>query len=63
MGDWVDWLIYNVGRTVVLIDEDQRAIGAEQIGFTLHTIFRLEKMLPQLQSIVRETASNTATLG
>jgi thiamine kinase-like enzyme len=62
MGDWVNWLIYNVGRTVVLIDEDQRAIGAEQIGFTLHIIFRLEKMLPQLQSIVRETTSNTATL-
>ncbi len=45
-----------------LIDEDQRAIGAEQIGFTLHTIFRLEKMLPKLQSILRETASDSAIL-
>jgi thiamine kinase-like enzyme len=62
LGDWVDWLIYNVGRTVMLIDEDQRAIGAEQIGFTLHTIFRLEKMLPKLQSILRETASDSAIL-
>ena len=60
MGAGVDWLIYNIGRAVMLFDKDQRAIGAEQIGSTLDIIFRLQKMLPELQAILKETTLDTA---
>jgi thiamine kinase-like enzyme len=51
LGDWVNWLMYNVGRSIDLEDGEQRLIGAEQVDFALSTILRLKRQIPDLLSI------------
>lgn len=63
LGDWLDWLIYNVGRIVMLTDADQKLTGVEQIGFTLPVILRLEHLLPRLLPILRESTSEPVIQG
>lgn len=50
LGDWLNWLMFNVGRTVDLEDAEQRLIGTEQVDLALATILRLERQLPNLMS-------------
>jgi thiamine kinase-like enzyme len=54
MGDWLNWLMYNLGRNIYLEDGDPLALGAEQVGLALSTILRLDGLLPSLLSIARE---------
>ena len=48
LGDWLDWLMFNVGRSVDLEDDEQRLIGANQVDLALAAILRLEHLLPNL---------------
>lgn len=48
LGDWVNWLMYNVGRSIELSDAAQRQLGQEQVDLALATILRLEKLVPRL---------------
>lgn len=48
LGDWVNWLMYNVGRSFDPEDPEQRRIGAQQIQLALSTLHRLGKELPGL---------------
>ncbi len=59
LGDWLNWLLYNVGRAVDLEDEEQHAIGTEQVDLSLATLLRLRHLMPQLLAIARsESASH-----
>lgn len=51
LGDWLNWLMYNVGRSVDLEDTEQHLIGAEQVDLSLSTILRLRHLMPQLLAI------------
>ena len=48
LGDWVNWLMYNVGRSFDKEDPEQREIGAQQIELALSTLRRLNAALPDL---------------
>lgn len=48
LGDWLNWLMYNVGRSIDMDDEQQRQIGTEQLDHALATILRLQKWVPRL---------------
>jgi thiamine kinase-like enzyme len=50
LGDWVNWLMYNVGRSIDPQDVEQRTIGVEQVELALATILRLQKLMPALMS-------------
>ncbi|MEJ2531301.1 MAG: phosphotransferase [Halioglobus sp.] len=50
LGDWVNWLMYNVGRSFDPEDEAQRTLGAQQVDLALSTLRRLSKELPELVS-------------
>lgn len=41
LGDWVYWLMYNVGRSIDQQNEDQRRLGSEQVDFALAALTRL----------------------
>jgi thiamine kinase-like enzyme len=51
LGEWLGWLMYNVGRSFDLEDAEQRAIGAEQVDFALSTIMHLKQQIPGLLSL------------
>ena len=48
LGDWLSWLMYNVGRSMDLDDAEQRAIGSAQVELSLSAILRLGHLLPWL---------------
>jgi hypothetical protein len=54
LGNWLDWLMFNVGRAIDRVDLDQRALGAEQVDLALATLLRLQRFLPRLISRIRE---------
>jgi aminoglycoside phosphotransferase (APT) family kinase protein len=51
LGDWVNWLMYNVGRCMDLEDREQRATGAKQLAFALGALQRIMDQVPELLSI------------
>jgi Ser/Thr protein kinase RdoA (MazF antagonist) len=51
LGDWLNWLMYNVGRACDLEDVEQRLLGAEQVDFALSTILHLQQEIPGLLSL------------
>ena len=53
LGDWLNWMMYNVGRAIDLEDAEQHSIGIEQIDLALSTILRLKHLMPRLLSIAR----------
>lgn len=59
LADWLNWLMYNVGRAVDINDQEQHLIGTEQIDLALSAIVRLRHGMPQLLSIAhRESVSH-----
>ena len=48
MGDWLAWLMFNVGRSFDIEDPQQRKLGSEQVDLALSTLLRLERLLPRL---------------
>ena len=49
LGEWLDWLMYNLGRIVYLEDRKQRDLGSEQLEPTLTTIIGLREKRAELQ--------------
>ena len=48
LGDWVNWLMYNVGRSIDQQDRQLSALGAEQVRLCLVTVSRLDSMMEDL---------------
>lgn len=55
IGDWVNWLMYNVGRSIDLEDDELRRVGAEQVDLALATLLRLERIVPRLLAKLHHT--------
>jgi len=51
LGDWVYWLMYNVGRSIDQENADQRVLGAGQVEFALAALRRLREHGPEAISI------------
>jgi aminoglycoside phosphotransferase (APT) family kinase protein len=52
-GDWLDWLMYNLGRVVNLEEAEQRRMGAEQADFVLPVVLRMNRLAPDLLAAAR----------
>ncbi len=53
LGDWLDWLLYNVGRAIDVQYAGQRALAVEQIELALSTLLRLRRLRPELLSMMK----------
>jgi len=60
LGDWLSWLMYNVGRCLDLEDADQRATGEKQIDFVLSTLQRIMDYVPDLLSVSNPRPAETS---
>jgi len=54
LGDWINWLMYNLGRSIDFEDADQRLTGEAQVKLSLSTILRLGYLIPQLLNLARD---------
>lgn len=53
LGDWLNWLMYNLGRSIDMDHEEQRRIGSEQVDHALATLLRLERLVPRLLAKIK----------
>ena len=59
-GDWLNWLMYNVGRAMDTTSASEHAVGSEQVDLAFSTLLRMERQLPRLLAIAREQSSGGA---
>lgn len=57
LGNWLDWLMFNVGRSLDVNDLEQRTLGEAQVDLALATLLRLQRFMPKLVLSVRGPAS------
>jgi thiamine kinase-like enzyme len=48
LGNWINWMIYNIGRAANVQDSEQQKIGTEQVVQVLPTILRINGLMPEL---------------
>lgn len=51
LGDWLNWLLYNVGRCLDLHEPQQRATGEKQVALALATLQHIMDRVPQMLGI------------
>jgi aminoglycoside phosphotransferase (APT) family kinase protein len=56
LSDWVNWLMYNVGRCLDRENADQRATGEKQVEYVLSTLQRIMDHVPDLLSVANPRA-------
>jgi len=54
LGDWTNWLMYNVGLSVEFADEERRSAGAAQVDLALSTFMRIRRLLPALRNMAED---------
>jgi hypothetical protein len=59
LGEWLNWLLYNIGRSVYLPDAEQSMLGAAQVDLTLAMLLRLQGLRPYLLASARTCAGIT----
>jgi Ser/Thr protein kinase RdoA (MazF antagonist) len=59
LGDWVYWLMYNVGRCLDLEDPGRRTRGEKQIAFALAVLQRIMDHVPELLSAPNPPATRS----
>lgn len=57
LGDWLNWLMYNVGRCLELEGPEQHLLLTKQVDLSLATIFRLSRLMPRLIAIAGRFAT------
>ncbi len=45
---WIGWMVYNIERSCVSAESEQKTLGIEQVEQTLATILRLQGIIPEL---------------
>lgn len=53
LGDWVNWLFYNLGRSISLEEAQERETGLKQVDLSLVTIMHLQRQIPELLRSLR----------
>lgn len=61
LGDWVNWLMYNVGRCLDLENADERITGEKQIEFALSTLQHIMDHVPGLLRVSNPPATNVSS--
>jgi thiamine kinase-like enzyme len=60
LGDWVYWLMYNVGRCLDTEDAGRRIVGEKQVSFALAVLQRIMDHVPGLLSVHNPGGSGSA---
>ena len=60
LGDWLNWLMYNVGRCLHLEHAEERRTGEAQIEYTLGTLQRIMDYVPDLLDVSNPPATGNA---
>jgi hypothetical protein len=50
MGNWINWMLYNINRAINQANTEQKNIGIEQVMQVLPTILRVKTFMPGLIS-------------
>lgn len=53
LGNWINWLIYNIHRSFSE-DEEIKNLGAEQVKKTMDVILKVQNLMPQLITIIEK---------
>lgn len=48
LGNWINWLVYNIKRSFSEKDLEQRALGIEQVNQTIPIILNIQLLAPEL---------------
>ena len=48
LGNWINWMVYNIKRSCNAKDLEQKTIGTEQVILVLPTILLLKDLMPEL---------------
>ena len=48
LGNWINWLVYNIKRSCDPSIPEQQSLGVEQVIQVLPTIERLKQLIPEL---------------
>jgi len=57
IGNWINWLVYNIERSCNLEDVDSQKIGIEQTMLALTTILKLKILIPELIKNIKQELS------
>ncbi|HAU1881992.1 acetyltransferase [Legionella pneumophila] len=48
LGNWINWMVYNIQRAANHCVPEQQKIGMEQVMQVLPTVLRLKSLIPEL---------------
>ncbi|MBS0290308.1 MAG: phosphotransferase [Proteobacteria bacterium] len=54
LGNWLNWMVYNISRACNSSDSEQQKIGTEQVEQVIPTIIRLKSLIPSLIAQIME---------
>ena len=54
IGNWINWMVYNINRAITSADPEQKNIGIEQVNQVLSTILRIKNRMAELTITVME---------
>jgi thiamine kinase-like enzyme len=52
VGNWINWMAYNIERACALQDSEQKTLGIEQVNQVLNTIIQLKSIIPDLMNSI-----------
>ncbi|PPE03051.1 hypothetical protein [Holospora curviuscula] len=50
MGNWINWMVYNINRSINQRELEQKNIGIEKVMQVLPRILRVKTLMPELIS-------------
>ena len=51
---WINWMMYNIKRSISKEESEQKTLGIEQVTATLAIILRLRAIIPELIKILKD---------
>lgn len=53
LGNWINWMVYNINRACLEQECEQKTLGIEQVNQVLKTIITLKNIIPVLMADIR----------
>lgn len=54
LGNWINWMVYNIERACTKVESEQKSLGVEQVAQVLGTMIRLKTVIPNLIALQNE---------
>ena len=54
LGNWINWMVYNIERACMEQECEQKTLGIEQVNQVLKTIVKLKDIIPSLMANITE---------